>query len=119
MVFEYGFGATFATVSPWIASGGLIGRTSTRNTATAAALDGNAAANRITNRGGAINALWNANDTPWPRWIERNDTAHDHGHAIDNFSSTAGKPKDVLLPAAAWLLLFGLGGLGLITRCGR
>jgi hypothetical protein len=63
-------------------------------TATAAALDGNAAANRI-----AISANLAVTANPgqeiWLRWQDPDDTGNDHGLAIDDFSVTAnGVPGD-------------------------
>jgi hypothetical protein len=90
MVFEYGFGTTFASVSSWTAPGTAFNFTSPTVGASSAALDGNLAANRVAGLGGSISSLtWNNSDTLWLRWIERNDTGSDHGLAIDNFSLTA------------------------------
>jgi hypothetical protein len=33
---------------------------------------------------------WNAGDTLWLRWVERNDAGNDHGLAIDNFELATG-----------------------------
>lgn len=94
-VLEYGFGATFATVGTWTAPGGTFDFTSPIATATAGALDGNLAANRVAGLGGTINSLtWNNSDTLWIRWLERNDVGNDHGLALDNltFSVPGGAP---------------------------
>ncbi|MEA3031648.1 MAG: uncharacterized protein QOG13_2973 [Sphingomonadales bacterium] len=57
-------------------------------TATAAALDGNAAANRV-NIASTITGLNVANGaTFWIRWVDVNDAGNDHGLAIDDFSLT-------------------------------
>jgi hypothetical protein len=56
VLFEYGFGSTFQTVASWNASGGLFDWNSPVATATASALDGNAAANRVTGLGGSPDA---------------------------------------------------------------
>lgn len=104
MVLEYGFGATFASVTTWIAPGGNFDWTSPVVGSTAAAVDGNAAG-LVAGRGGTIsNLTWNNGDTLWIRWIERNDTGNDHGLAIDNFSFSA-----VPTPGAAALM--GVGAL--------
>src|SRR5262249_19180652 len=63
-------------------------------TATAGAVDGNAAANRI-----AISATLpvtvNASQEIWLRWQDPDDVGSDHGLAIDDFSVTAnGIPGD-------------------------
>ena len=89
MVFEYGFGATFAGVSTWNVPGGSFDWASPVTSAAAAAVDGNVAG-LVANRGGTINGLtWNPGQTLWLRWVERNDTGNDHGLAIDDFSVSA------------------------------
>ncbi|MBA3878806.1 MAG: hypothetical protein C0500_03715 [Sphingobium sp.] len=59
------------------------------NTATAAALDGNAVANRqaISSTITGLNIA--AGATFWLRWVDPNISGNDHGLAIDNFSITA------------------------------
>ncbi|MGI9176549.1 MAG: SdrD B-like domain-containing protein, partial [Pirellulales bacterium] len=88
MVAEYGYGSTFAGVGSWAAAGSAFNFTSPVATATAAPLDGNAAANRLANIGGTVTPAtpWAAGTTLWIRWIETNDAGNDHGLAIDNFS---------------------------------
>jgi hypothetical protein len=55
--------------------------------ATAAALDGNAAANR-TARSATLMVTVNAGQEIWLRWKDINDAGNDHGLAIDDFSVT-------------------------------
>lgn len=89
MVFEYGFGSSFESVSGWTAPGGTFDFTSPTFSATASALDGNAAENRAAGLGGTISSLaWQPGESLWVRWIENNDASNDHGLAIDNFSIT-------------------------------
>lgn len=89
MVFEYGFGSTFASVSSWTAPGGSFDFISPVFTTTDGPVDGNAAG-LVTNRGGMItNLTWTVGDTLWLRWIELNDGGADHGLAIDNVSFSA------------------------------
>ncbi len=86
-VLEYGFGNTFAAVANWVAPGPAYDFTSPTVGSSAAALDGNAAANRTADLGGTIsNLTWDVGDTLWVRWAEVNDLGNDHGLAIDNFS---------------------------------
>ena len=59
------------------------------NTATAAALDGNAAANR-TVLNSTITVSIPAGEEIMLRWTDLNDTGNDHGLAIDDVSVTAG-----------------------------
>ncbi|HVS82095.1 MAG TPA: lamin tail domain-containing protein [Pyrinomonadaceae bacterium] len=56
--------------------------------ATAAALDGNAAANR-TAKSANLPLAVNAGDEVWLRWVDINDAGNDHGLGIDDFSVTA------------------------------
>ncbi len=92
MVFEYGFGATFAAVTAWTAPGGSFDWTSPVATATAAAVDGNGAG-LVAGRGGTLTTLdWNPGETLWLRWVEVNDAGNDHGLAIDNVSLVAAAP---------------------------
>jgi hypothetical protein len=89
MVFEYAFGPSFGTISTWTAPGGNFDWTSPVATATAAAVDGNAAG-LVAGRGGQLNNLnWANSSTLWIRWIENNDAGNDHGLAIDNFTLSA------------------------------
>lgn len=109
MVLEYGFGATFGTVASWTAPGGNFDWASVVNSATAAAVDGNAAG-LVANRGGTVsNLTWNQGDTLWIRWIENNDTGNDHGLGIDNFSFSA-------TPEPATMGLLAIGALVALRR---
>ena len=98
MVMEYGFGSTFTGVTTWTAAGSAFNFTSPKVSAsgtTPAALDGNAAANRVANIGGTLSlaSAWAAASNLWIRWIENNDAGNDHGLAVDNFSfSTVAAP---------------------------
>jgi uncharacterized protein len=56
-------------------------------TSTAAAIDGNAAANR-TALSSTINVTVNIGQEIWLRWKDINDAGNDHGLAIDDFSVT-------------------------------
>ncbi|MEK6322056.1 MAG: HYR domain-containing protein [Acidobacteriota bacterium] len=55
--------------------------------AAAAALDGNAAANR-TAKSATLTVTVNAGQEVWLRWRDINDTGNDHGLSIDDFSVT-------------------------------
>jgi hypothetical protein len=91
MVMEYRKGSTFDPTATWTAPGASFNFISPVATTTAAALDGNLAANRVADIGGTIDLsaspLLNG-ETLWIRWIENNDTGNDHGLAIDNFRFT-------------------------------
>ena len=83
---EWGVGATFGGVATWTAPGGTFNFTSPQTSGTAGALDGNLAANRVTNLGGTVNTTLNIGDTLWIRWRVLNAPGNDHGLAIDDFS---------------------------------
>jgi hypothetical protein len=112
MVFQYGFGASFATVAAWTAPGGDFDWASPVATSTAAAVDGNAAG-LVAARGGSLHTPWAVGDTLWLRWAEVNNTGNDHGLAIDNLQlSVTAVPE----PGTNALLLAGLATLGLLTH---
>ncbi len=76
-------------------------------TATAGALDGNAAANSTPGIFSVTGLTWNNGDFLMLRWTDANDTGFDHGLAIDNFSfSAVPEPTTV---AMFGLSLFGMG----------
>jgi DNA/RNA endonuclease G (NUC1) len=62
-------------------------------TATAAALDGNAPANRVA-ISGALTVTVNPGQEVWLRWQDVDDSGSDHGLAIDDFSVTANALTD-------------------------
>ena len=117
MVFEYGFGSSFTSVSSWTAPGGNFDWTSPVATVAGGAVNGNAAG-LVAGRGGTINNLnWADGQTLWLRWIEYNDAGADHGLAIDNFSFSAGAAA-VPEPGAYLfgILICGVIGLALTAR---
>lgn len=112
MKLEYGFGASFASVSTWTAAGAGFDFTSPLATATAGAVNGNVAG-LTSNLGGTLNLTWNSGETLWVRWIEENNTGNDHGLAIDNVSlSVTAVPE----PETYALMLAGLGVIGGLAR---
>jgi len=117
MTLEYGFGATFATVSNWTAPGASFDWSSpvfTNKTSTGASVDGNAAG-KVTGLGGTVTTPWAANDTLWVRWVEKNDAGNDHGLAIDNVNLTvvaAAVPE----PSSYAMLLAGLFAVGFMAK---
>jgi phosphodiesterase/alkaline phosphatase D-like protein len=57
---------------------------------TSAAIDGNAAANRITDLGATVTGInWPAGQVLFIRWVDINDSGTDGGLAVDDFSFTA------------------------------
>lgn len=90
MIFEYGFGSSFADVVTWTAPGGTFDFVSPIATTSAGALDGNASENRTVDLGGDLLGIgWTSGSTLWMRWIEHNDAGNDHGLAVDDFSFSA------------------------------
>ena len=82
-------------------------------TATAAALDGNAAANRV------AGITFNVKDITWLpgqqimlRWTDLNDTGNDHGLAVDNFNFVA-------VPEPSSMMVVSLVGLAIAGRFRR
>lgn len=105
MVFEYGFGASFAAVTTWTAPGGSFDFTSPVVGASAATVDGNGAG-RVAGLGGEVAAAWAPGTTLWLRWTERNDSGNDHALALDDFSLSV---TPVPEPGTWALLAAGLG----------
>lgn len=116
MAFEYGFGSSFAAVSQWAAPGAGFDFSAPLASASAGALDGNAAAYRVAGLGGTVTTPWAAGDTLWLRWTELNDVGNDHGLAIDQLSlSVSAVPE----PGSYALLLAGLAAIGGFVRMRR
>ncbi len=89
LTFSYQVGATTITGGTWTNVSQLL-FTSPIATATAAALDGNNASNRVAGISYTITGLNIANGQEiWIRWEDINDAGNDHGLAIDNLSVTA------------------------------
>jgi len=116
---QYGFGSSFAAVTSWTAAGSAFNFTSPVATATAAAVDGNAAANRVAGLGGSVATNWAAGATLWVRWVDLNDAGNDHGLAIDNVSFSvpaATVTPEVPEPTSGAIALAGLAVAGLVAR---
>jgi len=89
LTLEYGFGASFASVTTWNVAGTAFDFTSPVVGATAASVVGNSAG-KTANIGGVISSLgWSSGATLWIRWQDLNDVGNDHGLAIDSFQFTA------------------------------
>ncbi len=86
--FQISFDATSLTSGTWQDVNEL-DFASLINTATAAALDGNASANRIGISHTIAGLTLADGATFWIRWTDVNDSGNDHGLAIDDFSLTA------------------------------
>lgn len=117
MQLQYGFGATFATVSAWNSPGGTFDWASPVASATAAGVDGNSTG-LVASRGGTISSLtWNDSEKLWIRWVENNDVGNDHGLAIDNFTLTA--TSSPVPEPSAMAIVGGFGMLALFMAARR
>lgn len=85
--FTYSLDATTITSGTWTGVASL-DFTSPITGATAGALDGNNAANRIS-LSETLPITINPGETVWLRWLRPNSPGNDHGLAIDDFSVTA------------------------------
>lgn len=102
--------ANLVSATGWISAGSGLTFNSPVITTGAAALDGNASANRVAGLTTTISGLsWAPSDNLWIRFVDLNDTGNDHQLAVDNLSFSA-----VPEPSAA--LLGGLGFLALLRR---
>ncbi len=101
MTLSYGFGSSFASVTTWTTPGGSFNWSSPLASATAAAVDGNAAG-KVSDRGGTLSGLaWQPDATLWFRWTETNDTGNDHGLAIDDLQISAVAPVPTVILESA------------------
>lgn len=85
LAFEYGVGATGINAGTFTAATALK-FTSPTVGSTAAALDGNANANRTAISATVTGLTWGAGQTLVLRWTDANDSGNDHALAIDDFS---------------------------------
>lgn len=82
------------------------------NPASGVALDGNAAPNRVTGRGGVVSGLsWQVGEVLVLRWQDINDVGNDHGVAIDDLTITF-----VPTPGASALVAIGLATVSVRRR---
>ncbi len=93
----------------WVNMGSAFDFTSPIASATASALDGNAAANRVSGIGGTYTPstpILNGS-TFFLRWADPDDAAADHGIAIDNFTFSAVPEPSVYMLLGVGLLFCG------------
>lgn len=110
---QYGFGASFASVTTWNTTPTSLSFSSPVTGASAAAVDGNGAG-LVAGINGTVTTTWASGDTLWVRWTDLNDVGNDHGLAIDNVSLSvaAAVPE----PETYALMFAGLGVVGFIAR---
>jgi hypothetical protein len=88
LVFAYQIGTTDLTSGAWTPVNTL-DFTGPIATASTAALDGNASANRVVIAPVTINLTLAAGQEVWLRWFDTDDAGFDHGLAIDDLTVTA------------------------------
>lgn len=112
MVFQYGFGSSFAGVGTWFTPGGNFDWTSPVVGTSPGGLQGNTTG-QAPDRGGTIADInWSSNSTLWLRWIDTNDAGNDHGLAIDNIRFSA---VVAAVPEASTMLFGALLSTALLT----
>lgn len=107
LVFEWGIGSTFTSVSTWHSPGGNFDFVSPVTGPTAGPVDGNSTG-LVGGRGGFqfINGGWANGDTLWLRWVDFNDVGGNHGLSIDNWQFEASAvPEPAFLPVMIGLSL--------------
>lgn len=115
LAFSYGINAAFTPVSavtndPTYALFTALDFVSPQVGATAAALDGNAAANRTTFSNILLPGVTlNPGQEIMLRWLDVNDSGNDHGGGIDDLTVNFS-----IVPEPAGAVLMGLGVLGLV-----
>ena len=95
---------TVGGLTNFAAIGASFNFTAPKNTATAGALDGNAAANRVAGIGGGFVVSIAAGEVFVLRWIDPDIANNDDGMAIDNFSLGYDT-----IPEPSTMMLVGLG----------
>lgn len=112
LLMEYGYGASYGGVTSWTQAGSGFNFSSIVNTASAGAVNGNAAGLQ-SGIGGTIATNWTAGSTLWVRWTDVDNTGADHGLAIDNVTlSVTAVPE----PGTYAMLLAGLAAIGFVAR---
>lgn len=90
LAFEYSLDATSLTTGTWTAVTALNVPEVANSITTAAALNGNDAANSANVNGTISGISWGAGSTMWIRWKDNNDNGTDALLAVDNFSLSRG-----------------------------
>ena len=111
LIFEYGIGASFTTVTTWTAPGGPFNFNSPVNT-TAGAIDGNTTG-KVSGLGGVLGGLgWDDGEILWLRWQVTNAPGNDHGLGIDDFSFVAYDPDYSITTTGGQIIVTDLKGNG-------
>jgi hypothetical protein len=100
VAFEYSLNATSLSTGTWTAVTALDLNERATTTTTAAAIDGNLAANNAA-ISGSITLNWPANTTMWIRWKDVDNTGSDALLAVDNFAISTGTTPLATRNAAA------------------
>lgn len=113
LIFSYGFGSTFGSVSSWTSVSSLQFDSPIYNANAATALNGNNSANRVEGITDTVTDLnWQAGSRLWLRWLDVDNQGDDHQLSIDNFQFSASGISAVPEPSSMMLLgIAGVGGL--------
>ncbi len=109
LVFEYGIGPSFTTVTTWTAPGSPFDFNSPVNT-TAGPIDGNTTG-KVSGLGGVLGGLgWDDGEILWLRWQVTNAPGNDHGLSIDDFSFVAYDPDYSITTTGGQIIVTDLKG---------
>ena len=109
LVFQYGIGPSFTTVTTWTAPGSPFDFNSPVNT-TDGPINGNTTG-KVSGLGGVLGGLgWDNGEILWLRWQVTNAPGNDHGLSIDDFSFVAYDPDYSITTTGGQIIVTDLKG---------